>query len=174
MSDLTPSLVLSLRRGDDDAGALLDELYRERMVRFCAGYLGSREDAEDAVQDVFVKVLETEHVPDRFGPWLYRVARNRCLNVARDHGRRGEAPLPTDLDLAASLSGQLTRAARREGDDRVARAIAALPFEQSEALRLRYLESLSRDDIAEVLDVPVSTVKSRLFEGMKRLRESAQ
>ena len=174
MSDLTPSLVLSLRRGDGGAGSMLEQLYRERMVRFCSGYLGDRDDAEDAVQEVFVTVLETESVPERFGPWLYRIARNHCLNVLRNRGRRGDAALPSDFDLAATLSGQLTRAARREEDERLVLAIAELPPEQCETLRLRYLESLSRDEIAEVLEVPLSTVKSRLFEGMKRLRDLTQ
>ena len=174
MSDLTPSLLLSLRDGDDGAAALLEQLYRERIVRFCCGYLATRDAAEDAAQDIFVLVLQAQAVPDRFGPWLYRLARNHCLNVLRNRGRRGETSLPSNFDLAATLSGQLTRAARREDRERLERAIASLPTEQSEALRMRYLESLSRDDIADILDVPVSTVKSRLFEGLKQLRKLAE
>jgi len=57
--ELTPSLVARLPAGNTEAGALLDELYRQTMTRFCWGYLGNVEEAEDAVQDVFYKVLSS-------------------------------------------------------------------------------------------------------------------
>ena len=68
--DLTPSLVVELREGKASAAKLLDRLYRPRLTRFCLGYLGRWEEAEDVVQDVFYKVLENETVPERFKPWV--------------------------------------------------------------------------------------------------------
>jgi RNA polymerase sigma-70 factor (ECF subfamily) len=163
--------VLKLRSGDDAAAALLEELYREPLLRFARGYLGAQ-DAEDAVQDILCTVLAAETVPDDFRVWIYTVTRRRCLNLLRGRGRRRDAaPLPERIDLPGTLRGQLTRLTEAERGRRVQEALAALPEAQREVLRLRYTEQLSRAEIARVLDVPEARVKSRLYEAMKKLRE---
>lgn len=170
--DLTPSLVARLRAGDGSVGALLDQLYREPIIRFCAGYLRRVEDAEDAAQEVFCKVLAAPTVPDNFRAWIYRVARNHCLNLLRARTRQG-APvaLPADSELGAALTGHLTRVIRQELRARLAHLVAAMPAAHREVLCLRYVEGLSRSEIGFVLDLPESVVKSRLFEGLEKLRE---
>ncbi len=169
---LTPALVEKLRGGDPGAGPLLDELYRDVLFRCCWGYLGSTEEAEDAVQDVCFKVLSAKQVPDHFRPWLYRVARNHCLNVLRSRGRRVRGQqLPAASQLGVALTGQLTRLANQEFQSRLRELVSDLSDAQREVLRLRYVEGLSRGEIAEVLELEESVVKSRLFEGLKRLRE---
>jgi RNA polymerase sigma-70 factor (ECF subfamily) len=172
--DLTPSLVVRLRRGDPGAGALLDRLYREKLVRFCWGYLGRIEEAEDAVQDICYRVLTATNIPDTFRPWLYKTARNHCFSALRRRARRldGE-PLPAASQVHEILTGHLTRLVNEEQRSRLSELVRSLPDEQREVLRLRYVEDLSRTEIAEVLEVPESVVKSRLFEGLKRLRERA-
>ena len=170
--DLTPSLVAKLRAGDAEAGALLNELYRQAMIRFCWGYLGKVEEAEDAAQTVFCKVIEATEVPNNFRAWLYKIARNHCLNVLRGRARRrDDRALPSESRLAADSTGNLTRLVRQELRSRIVHLLGALPASQREALRLRYAEDLSRAEIAYVLDIPESVVKSRLFEGLKTLRE---
>ncbi len=170
-SDLTPTLIGRLRSGDRRAGELFDRLYRRQLVRFCASYLGSIEEAEDAVQDVWCKVLESTTVPDHFRAWLYRIARNRCLDLVRRRGRRpDDETLPSGSSIPEDLSGQLTRLVRKEMHSRLKQLVASLPASQRELLRLRYVEELSRAEIAEVLEIPESVVKSRLFEGLERLR----
>lgn len=167
----TPTLVARLRAGEADAGELLTSLYRDSMVRFCWGYLGNLDDAEDAVQDVFVKVLKAQDHPDRFRPWLCRIARNHCLNLRRSRGRRrDDGPLPPGSRLDAALTGPLSRMVRGELRSRLAHLVAALPTEQREVLRLRYGDGLNRSEIAEVLELGESIVKSRLYEGLKKLR----
>ncbi|MFH1747773.1 MAG: sigma-70 family RNA polymerase sigma factor [Planctomycetota bacterium] len=170
--DLTPSLVLRLRAGENDAGIMLNELYREAMLRFCLGYLGDPEQAEDAVQTIFYKVLHTPAVPERFRPWIYRIARNHCLNMRRDRARRKSGvDLPNESQLHLSAIGALSRLVKHEQQAHVAHLLAALPAEFREALHLRYGENLNRSEIAEILDIPESVVKSRLYEGLKKLRE---
>lgn len=170
--DWTPTLVARLRGGESDAGKLLTSLYRQPMIRFCWGYLGNLDDAEDAVQDIFVKVLKTDAFPDRFRAWLCRIARNHCLNLLRSRNRRRDAgALPSDSHLDAALTGPLSRLVRGEARSRIAHLVAALPPEQREVLRLRHGDGLSRAEIAEVLELPESVVKSRLYEGLKKLRE---
>ena len=170
--DLTPSLVADLRGGSPSAAGLLDHLYREAIVRLAWGYLGNLDDAEDAAQEIFLKVLETDQVPERFRPWLYRVARNHCLNYRRARGRRRDrAHLVTDPSLAIGGPGVLTQLVAGEEQADVVERIAALSAEQQEVLRLRYAEGLPRKEVAEVLGLPESVVKSRLFEAVKRLHQ---
>jgi RNA polymerase sigma-70 factor (ECF subfamily) len=170
--DRTPSLVARLRSGDPEAGAFLDQLYRDALVRFCWGYLGRIDEAEDAVQDICYKTLTTKAVPDAFRSWLYRTARNHCLNLLRHRARcRDGVELPSASHVGELLTGHLTRLVRKEQQSRVGELVRSLPEAQREVLRLRYVEDLSRAEIAEVLEIPESLVKSRLFEGLKRLRE---
>ena len=172
--ELTSSLVTRLRQGEAEAGALLDDLYRDALFRFCWGYLGSTEEAEDAVQDICFKVLSAKDVSDAFRPWLYKVARNHCLNVLRGRAKRKDGHrLPAPSQVCDALTGHLTRLANDELQSRVRELVNTLSEAQREALRLRYVEDLSRAEIAEVLDLPESVVKSRLFEGLKKLREQA-
>lgn len=169
--DMTPALVEALREGDAKAGRVLADTYRVAMVRFCRGYLGRIEDAEDAAQDIFCKVIAARDVPEHFRAWLYRIARNHCLNLVRNrHRRRDHAALPVGDDVDAELTGQLTRMLRVEMGARVKEALALLPDNTAEALRMRYVEGLSRQEIADVLELRESVVKSRLFEGLKIVR----
>ena len=92
--------------------------------------------------------------------------------MLRAKGRRkDDARLATHVEVWKSAAGALTRFAEEERSDEVARAPADLTPEQQEVLRLRYADGLSRDEVAQVLDVPESTVKSRLFAGLQRLRK---
>ena len=173
MSDLTPSLIADLRNGDSDAAAQLDKLYRQSIVRFAFSYLRDAEDAEDATQEVFAKVLTAREVPDDFRAWIYRIARNHCLNVIRSRGRkRDDQYLASNASIAASLTGNLTRMIHEEAQALVIQALEQLPESQREVLLLRYTENLSREEIASIVDEPVSIVKSRLYEGLKKLRSA--
>jgi len=172
--EATALLVKRLRDGNSEAPALLNELYREPLLRFCWGYVGRMEEAEDALQDIWYRVLTASHIPDRFRPWLYRIARNQCLNMRRKGARRRDGQeLPAASQVDAYLTGQLTRLVKDEAKSRLGDLLASLTEPQQEALRLRYVEGLSRGEIAEVLEIPESVVKSRLFEGLKNLRDHA-
>lgn len=171
IEDPTQLLVRRLREGHAEAAALLDRVYREALLRFCWGYLGQMEEAEDALQEVWYKVLTAGRVPERFRPWLYKIARNHCLNVVRGRARRkDDRDLPAGSQIEAAMTGHLTRLVKEELRHRVTELVAGLPEAQREALRLRYVEDLSRAEIAEILEVSESVVKSRLFEGVKKLR----
>jgi RNA polymerase sigma factor (sigma-70 family) len=174
LADLTPSLVVRLRSGEEGAGAYLNELYRDALLRCCWGYLGRMEEAEDAVQDICYKVLVAETIPDGFRPWLYRIARNHCNNLLRDRLRRkdvGELPMPSQVH--EELTGQLTHLVKVEEQSQLNDLVAMLPEPDREVLRLRYVEDLQRSEIAEILEVSESVVKSRLYIGLQRLREAA-
>ncbi len=164
--DPTPSLVARFRTGDEEAGRALVDRFRPAIVAFCRRYVG--DEAEDAAQEVFRRAIEAREAPERFRAWLYKVARNHCLNLLR--AGRGAASLPSEAELRAAASGPLTHLVREEQREALAEALASLPEAQREALLLRYGDGLARGEIAEVLGVQESVVKSRLFEGMERLR----
>ncbi len=165
-------LVDLLNRKDEFAGTVLQKLHRDALTRFCYGYLGRIEEAEDAVQEIFLKVVQAPVVPAHFRPWLYKVARNHCLKCARKKANQG-GQIQQPSQIPEAITGQLTRMVNDEAQARMAEAFLALSDDQREMLRLRYVENLSRGEIAEVLDLAESLVKSRLFEGLKRLREEA-
>lgn len=170
-ADLTPALVGRLRDGDEGAAGMLADIYRLPLLRFCLGYLGRPEEAEDVVQEVFLRVLKHDTQPDNFRAWIYKIARNRCLDVLRARGRRrDDQAMPAASLLDADLTGDLTRMVRREQRAHLRRALTELPESQREVLRLRYTENLSRTEIAEVLDLPEALVKSRIYEGLVKLR----
>ena len=171
LRDLTPSLVGKLRQADAQAGQMLDSMYRERLVGFCLGYVNDRDVARDVVQDVFLKVLKSDTVPDNFRAWIYRICRNRCLDIHRASGRRrDDQTLPDHSLLNAELTGRLTHLVRKEQWDYLKQLVEDLPDDQRESLLLRYVEGLSRAEIGEVLDLPEKTVKSKLFHGLEKLR----
>lgn len=173
-ADPTASLVIRLRQGEAAAGAMLNDLYREALVRFCWGYLGNQDEAEDAVQDISYKVLTASTVPDALRPWLYKMARNHCFDLMRRRARRADGGvLHAASQIAESMTGHLTRLVERERRSELAALVRTLPLEQQEVLRLRYVEGLSRTEAAEVLERPESEVKSLLYRGVKFLRDHA-
>ena len=151
--------------------ATFEDDFREPLKRFAMRYLGNEHDAEDAVQEVQVRILEAKTKPDDLRVWSYRVARNVCLNRLRSSGRRKDVErLMTGVNVPVDQVGELTRLVRAEDGVALGEALAQLSDAQREVLVLRYLEGLGRDEIARVLELPVSVVKSRLYEGVTKLR----
>lgn len=172
-TDPNSRLMELLSRKAPESAALLQQLYRDGLTRFCLGYLGRPEEAEDAVQDIFLKVIQSGTVPPHFRGWLYKIARNHCLKLLRDKSARGGS-IHQPSQIPELLTGQLTRMVNDEVQVRLDEVFAALSSEQQEVLQLRYAQDLSRIEIAQILDVPESVVKSRLFEGIKKLRDEAE
>lgn len=162
-----------LAAGDAGAWAEVEAAYRGDLVRFALGYLGDVAAAEDAAQETFVRALSSGSAPEAVRPWLYRIARNLCLNTLRSRRVRSEERLPTRAPFHESVVGHLTRLVAREDVHGLREELERLSLEHREVLGLRYGEDLSRAEIAEVLDLAPSVVKSRLYEATKVLRDRA-
>lgn len=153
-------------------------------------HLGARRaEAEDLTQDTFVKLFETadQYRPDgRFRGWAYRVARNAWIDRTRraSHaprlvddggapgtGASGEGGNGLAHVLDPSAVDPAAAAEQQEGAGRVARALAALPEHHRLAFELGVVRELPYSDVALALDIPVGTVKSRVFHAVRRLRE---
>jgi RNA polymerase sigma factor (sigma-70 family) len=161
-------LVEQIRRGNEAAFAVAFERHSGPILSFCRHMLGSREEAEDAVQHTFAaaysNLLEDEREM-RLKPWLYAIARNRCVSVLR--ARREQASDELEIETAGLQEHVQTRAELRE----LLRDLADLPEEQREALLLAELGDLSHAEIAGVLDCEVPRVKALVFRARSGLME---
>ena len=175
------AIVRRVLAGDADAYGLIVERYYDRYARFAVHMVGNREDAEEALQDAFLRAyhaLGRYEERERFAGWLLRIVVNECRTVAA-RGRRREHRFPRlepaawDAVAATQAAGEAPdeaseRAALREA---LARGLARLPREQREALLLKYTEGLSYDEIAAATGAGTSALKMRVKRACERLRE---
>jgi RNA polymerase sigma factor (sigma-70 family) len=168
-------LVAMLRKGNSAAFEVLVARYEARLLAFCRHLLGSREDAEDVIQEVMTAAFNAMLADDRpinVRPWLYRIARNRSLN----HLRRIQAIGVESMDVHFSDGGASTadKVYEREEFRLLVGDIHDLPETQKTALVLREMEALSYEQIAEAMETTVSSVKSLLVRARVSLAEAAE
>jgi RNA polymerase sigma-70 factor (ECF subfamily) len=177
--------VAQLRRGDLDALSALVSRYQNRLYRFLLRLLRDRSEAEDLFQQTWVHVAEKirRFDPSRnFDAWLFTVARN----LAIDHLRRVrpaslDQPVSEDESQGTALDSlpskdiaPLDRVLENERASRVGIALDELPFAYREVMTLRFEEEMKIEEIAQVLDIPLSTVKSRLRRSLEQMRHSLE
>lgn len=164
-------LVARLRAGDECAFETIYDRYHRPLLAFCRHMLGSREEAEDALQHVFVSAHR--HLASRadlvvdLRPWLYAIARNRCLSILR--GRRealalDDLPEPAGEGLAVAAEVE-----QRQDLQDVLGDLARLPDDQRAALVLSELGALSHEEVAGVLGVRRDKVKALVFQARESL-----
>lgn len=161
-------LVARARSGDERAFEALVRAHVDAVYGHALRFFGDPHAAEDATQEVFIKVyrsLQSFDGRSAFSTWLFRVTRNVCLDIARS---RKHVPVPTDLTALdpprfADASDAVILAQAVEA------AVRALPPEEREALGAIALFDLSYEQAADALGVPVGTVKSRVFRARKTL-----
>lgn len=162
------ALVERCRKGDGGGFAALVGRYERVVFNLAYRMLGDREEARDVAQAAFLKALESLHRFDpryRFFSWLYRIAMNEALDVLGHRGRQTEL---TDVHIAEDDPAK--DAANAELGARVRGALGELTPDHRAVLVLRHYQELSYEEIARVLELSDSTVKSRLFEARERLR----
>jgi RNA polymerase sigma factor (sigma-70 family) len=168
-------LVSLIRRGSTAAFEVLVARYNARLLAFCRHLLGSREDAEDVLQEVFSAAFNAildDDRPINVRPWLYRIARNRSLN----HLRRIQAVGVDSMDIHLSEHGSTTadKVHEREEFRLLVGDIQNLPETQRTALVLREMDALSYEQIAEAMETTVPSVKSLLVRARVSLAEAAE
>jgi RNA polymerase sigma factor (sigma-70 family) len=168
-------LVALTRRGNQAAYEALVARYQARLLAFCRHMLGSREDAEDVLQEVFAAAFNAmiaDERPLNVRPWLYRIARNRSLN----HLRRVQAIGVDSMDVHLSENGASTadKVHRREEFRLLVQDVQGLPETQRTALLLREIDALSYDQISEAMETTVPSVKSLLVRARVSLAEAAE
>jgi RNA polymerase sigma factor (sigma-70 family) len=168
-------LIALTRKGQTGAFEALVQRYQSRLLAFCRHMLGSTEDAEDVLQEVFTASFNAMLGDDRAinaRPWLYRIARNRCLN----HLRRPSPAGQDSMDIFQTDGGATTADTvhKREEFRQIVSDVQDLPETQRTALLLREIDALSYDDIAHAMETTVPSVKSLLVRARVSLAEAAE
>ena len=174
-------LVERARRGDVESYNVLVSRWEKKIYNYLLRLTRNREDALDLSQEAFFKAyrsLETLDDAGKFASWLYRIAHNQAMSKFRGDTRRGEEP-GARIDQNAeprTAEGVSLRNGRRvyplELELIVERALDELSAEQREAILLKVYHGFLFEEIAAILSVPVSTVKSRIYTGFELLRKS--
>jgi RNA polymerase sigma factor (sigma-70 family) len=168
-------LIALTRKGQHGAFETLVQRYQSRLLAFCRHMLNSTEDAEDVLQEVFAasfNAMIADTRPINARPWLYRIARNRCLN----HLRRPTSAGQDSMDVFERDGGATTADTvhKREEFRQIVADVQDLPETQRTALLLREIDALSYDDIATAMDTTVPSVKSLLVRARVSLAEAAE
>jgi RNA polymerase sigma-70 factor, ECF subfamily len=170
MSDSDAELVARTLNGDLDAYGKLMARYRDTFGAYAVHLLGSREDAQEAMQDSFVRAyraLRGCRQPERFGAWLFRIVVNRCRTMQRRlrRKRRFAEPLPQGIpangDAVASM----------EWREEIARALARLRPHYREAFLLRYVRGLEYGEMADLTGAKEAALRMRVKRASDQLRE---
>lgn len=166
--DLDRALVRRYLKGQRAAGDELVERFHRSVYNVALRMLGNVQDAEDVTQTVFgnaFAALDSYDPRYRFFSWIYRMTVNESLNTLQR--RRNVVSLDGSFDIAAA-----GRAPEDDVEERVGKALLMLKPDDRAVVILRHFVSFSYEEISDVLEVPVKTVKSRLFTARERLRES--
>jgi RNA polymerase sigma factor (sigma-70 family) len=168
-------LIAMARSGNPGAFETIVDRYQGRLLGFCRQMLGSTEDAEDVLQEVFVNAYKAMLRDEReinLRPWLYRIARNRCLN----HLRKPTADAQESMDMVPEVEAASTaeRVHNREEFRQLLVDVKKLPETQRSALLLREMDALSYEEIASAMDTTVPSVKSLLVRARISLAEASQ
>jgi RNA polymerase sigma-70 factor (ECF subfamily) len=179
MGDEAKSIARGLQRRDPDLLDHLIEEYQYRLFRYLVYITGNRERAEDFFQETWIRVLERGHQYDgksKFEAWLFAIARHLVIDWQRSKKAQSldsltdpaqENPLQFANEREPSPLHQVLA---QESEESVQASLSQLPAIYREVLVLRFQEELQIEEMAGVLSVPLSTVKSRLYRGLEALR----
>jgi RNA polymerase sigma-70 factor (ECF subfamily) len=171
-------LVERAQAGDGDAFGEVVRRWERKIYALAYGILGSVEDARDASQETFIAAyrnLQGFRGEAKVSSWLHRIAVNQCISRQRRARVRAETGLEDEFEAAGegfAAAGE-SPARATESKQRAAavrRAVASLPQELREVILMKEFEELTFQEIADALQIPLSTVKSRLYTALRQLR----
>jgi RNA polymerase sigma-70 factor (ECF subfamily) len=179
MTDTNQTLADGLRRHDPDLLDRLIEQYQQRLYRYLLFLTGQPALAEDLFQETWIRVLERGHqynAKSKFESWLFAIARHLVIDVSRRKKVRSledladpESNQPYEPPDPRAVSA-LQMLVSRESEQAVQLSLLKIPAYYREVLLLRFHEELGLEEIAGVLSIPISTVKSRLYRGLDALK----
>jgi RNA polymerase sigma-70 factor, ECF subfamily len=167
------ALVARVRRGDMDAYGELVRRHMRRAFSIAYGILRHRQDAEDVVQEAFMRTLERIDQIDAgrpFHPWFHRVVVNQAISYGRARAVRATSPIGDELRSAAPSPDR--RVEQSELRERLLHALDSLPETQRTIVLLADVEDMNSTEIAAVLEMPAGTVRYHLHLGRRALRDS--
>src|SRR3954454_14919029 len=182
MEVLIKKRIKQVIKGDQNAFGEIVEIYKDKVFQLAFRMLGNRHEAEDIAQEAFIRAyinIESFNINLKFSTWLYRIATNLCIDrmrkkkpdyfldaeVAGTEGLTMYSQIPSNTPLPESEVESL------ELQDTVQKEILKLPDKYRTAIVLKYIEELSLNEISEILDLPLGTVKTRIHRGREALRQ---
>jgi len=185
VDNIETRLVKLALKGDQRAFAEIVELYKDKIFHLGYRMLSNRHEAEDVVQETFLRVyknLDRYDQKQKFSTWIYRIGTNLCIDRLRK--RKPSYSLDAELNDQDGTDGY----ALLPGDERtpeseyllsetqqlIHQAIDSLPDKYKTVMVLRYLQELSLQEISEVMDMPVTTIKTRVHRGREFLRKKLE
>lgn len=180
MSGSDEDLIARAKGGDTGAFRALVDEHGRRVFGVAYRITGNRHDAEEVVQETFLKVFQTIdgfEGRSRFNTWLYRVASNAAMDLMRKRLRHDdrradlETPFGTPRPLPSSGPDPERRSQGREIGDRIETAMAALTPAERTAFTLRHVQGMSIREIGDVLEISTGAVKNTIFRGVQKMRE---
>ncbi|MFK4439934.1 RNA polymerase sigma-70 factor (ECF subfamily) [Paenibacillus sp. RC21] len=185
VDNMESRLVRLVQKGDQRAFAELVELYKDRIFHLSYRMLGNRHEAEDLVQETFLRVyrnLEKYDHGQKFSTWIYRIATNLCIDRLRR--RKPTYSLDAEMNEQEGVDGYAMLASEEltpeghtllsETQSLIHNAIDSLPDKYRTIMVLRYLQELSLQEISDVLNLPVTTIKTRVHRGRDFLRKKLE
>ncbi|WP_170006003.1 RNA polymerase sigma factor SigW [Bacillus fonticola] len=174
--------IKQVMKGDQDAFGEIVELYKDSVYHLCFRMLGNRHEAEDLAQEAFVRAyvnIHTFHTNKKFSTWLYRIATNLCIDWIRK--RKPDAYLDAEVSgtegltmysqVAANVEKPEEVIERSEMQQLIHKEIVNLPEKYRAVIILKYLKECSLQEISEMLELPLGTVKTRIHRGREALRK---
>lgn len=176
------ALMRGVAAGDRQSFERLYDRYSPRVFAFCLRSLGDRSEAEDLVVEIFWELWRRQdrYEPERSSPltYLMKVTRSRVIDRLRSIRAKqinvptsSEAASPRAADYAACAPGPADQAVNAEQQVRVRKALSTLTADQRQALEMAYFDAMSYSEVADSLGQPLGTVKSRIRQALKQLRE---
>ncbi|MHA6259236.1 RNA polymerase sigma factor SigW [Sporosarcina sp. CAU 1771] len=182
MDELINKRINEVIKGNQDAFEEIVTLFQHRLYHVCYRMLNNAQEAEDIAQEAFVRAYINIHTFDqkrKFSTWLFRIATNLCIDRIRkkkpDYYLDANVPGTEGLDMYSQIAadGELPEdeVERMETQERVQYEISKLPDKYRSVIVLRYIEELPLQEIGDILELPLGTVKTRVHRGRIALRK---
>lgn len=182
MDALVNKRIEQVLKGDQNAYSDIVNLYQHKLYQICYRMLGNMQEAEDITQEAFIRAYINLHSFDqkrKFTTWLYRIGTNLCIDRLRkkkpDYYLDAEVAGTEGLDMYSQIAIEEAlpeeQLEQMELQERIQYEISRLPEKYRSVIVLKYIEELSLQEISEILDMPLGTVKTRIHRGREALRK---
>ncbi|MEH7093518.1 RNA polymerase sigma factor SigW [Neobacillus vireti] len=182
MDTIVKKRIKQVIKGDQDAFGEIVEIYKNSVYQLCYRMLGNRHEAEDLAQEAFIRAyvnIQSFNQDLKFSTWLFRIATNLCIDRLRkkkpDYYLDAEVAGTEGLTMYSQISSDSplpeSEVESLELQETVQKEILKLPEKYRSAIVLKYMEDMSLNEISEILDLPLGTVKTRIHRGREALRQ---
>ncbi|MCM3729076.1 RNA polymerase sigma factor SigW [Neobacillus cucumis] len=182
MDTIVKKRIKQVIKGDQDAFGEIVEIYKNSVFQLCYRMLGNRHEAEDIAQEAFIRAyvnIQSFKQDKKFSTWLFRIATNLCIDRIRkkkpDYFLDAEVAGTEGLTMYSQISSDSplpeSEVESLELQETVQKEILKLPEKYRSAIVLKYMEDMSLNEISEILNLPLGTVKTRIHRGREALRQ---